>query len=383
MNQSRPTVSVIIPTYNEADNIPILLNDLTTSLKDLSFEIIVVDDDSPDLTWKKAEEISSNNGAIRVIRRLKERGLSSAVVRGMETALGDVFVVMDADLQHDDSIIPHMVKTISDDGYDIVIGSRAAEGGSYGEWSRKRRFISWVAATMARIVLPPSVKDPMSGFFAISRKLFQSSAERLNPMGFKILLEFIGRNKNLKIKEIGYQFRNRIHGETKLSGSVIKNYIVALYDLKFGKYLSATFAMYAFVGSTGVVVNLFGFGLGELIGFPKIYTGISQHIDPIFLSVPFGIQLSIFSNYILNNYITFFEKRHRGSSMVRGIIYFELISMFGLLIQMSAFQLLHVNGFMAGILAERFRAFFNNALGILTATVSNYYLNVNVTWRNY
>ncbi len=381
MNSQHPHVSVIIPTYNESENIPLLLEKLSVALASLPHEIIVVDDNSPDRTWEVAETISRTNPALRVIRRLNDRGLSSAVVTGMEVGAGDTFAVLDADMQHDETILPRMVELVRSGECDVAIGSRGTEGGSYGEWSKRRRFISWVAASLARIVLSGSVRDPMSGFFVISLGLFKRSADRINPRGFKILLEFIGRNPGINIREVGYTFRNRLHGETKLSGSVIKNYLVALYDLKFGKYISSTFMMYAFVGSTGVLVNLLGFALGEALGFPRIRTGLSDRFDPLYLSVPFGIQISILSNYLLNNYVTFFESRHRGASLLKGLMIFEFISLFGLVVQMGVFQLLHNNGFMDGIVAESLRKFLNNGIGILAATVSNYYLNVSITWK--
>jgi dolichol-phosphate mannosyltransferase len=377
---ARPTASVIIPTYNEKDNIFLLIERITNTLKNISFEIIVVDDNSPDGTWEIVENISKKNGAVRLIRRIEGRGLSTAVIAGMEAASGECFAVIDADLQHDETILPQMIDTVINRNYDVAIGSRGAEGGSYGEWSKARRFVSWVAASMAMIVLPVRIEDPMSGFFVISRDLFKRSVSSLNPRGFKILLEFIGRTKNIKIKEVGYTFRNRIHGETKLSGSVIRNYIIALYDMKFGKYLSSTFLMYIFVGGTGVAVNLAGFAFGEFIGLPRYTTGISALFDPLYLSVPFGIQISIISNYFLNNYITFFESRHKGSKLLTGFLVFQLISLLGLVIQMGVFQLLHVNGLLEGVIAEGLRKYFNNGIGIITATVSNYYLNMNFTW---
>ncbi|MBI3395172.1 MAG: glycosyltransferase family 2 protein [Spirochaetia bacterium] len=381
MQEARPAVSVIIPTYNESLNIGELIERLEETLKSTSHEIIVVDDNSPDKTWEIAEGIAETNTSLRVIRRIKERGLSSAVVTGMEVAAGRTFAVMDADLQHDEKILPQMVETILKGEADVCIGSRATEGGSYGEWSRMRRFVSWVAALMAKIMLPVNVKDPMSGFFVVSRGSFHEVVDSINPRGFKILLEFIGRHPNLKIKEIGYTFRNRARGETKLSGSVIKNYLIALYDLRFGRFISPTFIQYAFVGSTGVVINLIGFAIGEWLGFPRVYTGISPRLDPLYLSVPFGMQIAIITNYLMNNYITFYELRHRGSMIVRGFIIFEIVSIVGLVMQTGVFQLLHTNGFLSGLLVEGVRKYVNNGLGIIFATISNYYLNLNFTWE--
>lgn len=383
MTRKKPTLSVILPTYNESANLPILLGKLKTTLAEIDHEILVVDDNSPDRTWEIAEDIATRDDTIRVIRRITDRGLSSAVITGMEIAEGHIFAVMDADLQHDENLIPRMVKTLEEEEVDLVVGSRAEEGGSYGDWSKRRRFISWVATLLARTFLPLEVKDPMSGFFAIKREVFERSADLINPRGFKILLEFIGRAPGLRLKELGYHFRNRQHGETKLSGSVVRNYLVALFDLRFGKIISPTFFLYVCVGASGIVVNLSGFHLGELLGFPRVNTGLSDMLDPVWLSVPFGYQLAILSNYLLNNYLTFYEVRHRGADLFKGLIYFEIISILGLFVQVSVFQLLETNGFLEGLMSPALTKYASVAVGIAAATVSNYFLNRNFTWKDF
>jgi len=379
--QAAPILSVIIPTYNEAQNIVELLGRLKTVLQSIAHEIIVVDDNSPDHTWEVAERFADGDSSVFVLRRFTDRGLSSAVVTGMSIATGRYLAVIDADLQHDETILPDMVRAMENEQLDLCIASRKVEGGSYGDWSRRRRFISFTATLLAKLALPVNVTDPMSGYFMIARDVFKKHADRINPLGFKILLEFIGRVPDLKIKEIGYTFRNRIHGETKLNSSVIRNYLVALWDLKYGHVLSATFVQYAFVGITGVFVNMGGFAIGELLDFPRIDTGLLGKLDPLYLSVPFGIQLSIFTNYLLNNWITFYEIRHTGrKDQLRGFLTFQIVSLFGLVVQTGIFLTLHNNGFLAP-LGEVMRKYLNNAIGILIATVSNYYLNLNVTWK--
>ena len=373
-------ISVVIPTYNEAENLPMLVEKLSLVLKDFSYEIVVVDDNSPDKTWEVADNLSSQY-PVRMIRRFTEKGLSSAVMVGMASSHGKIFTVIDADLQHDERIIPKMYDALTKSGADIAIGSRAVLGGSYGDWSKRRRFMSMVATTMAKTLLRVKITDPMSGFFSITRECFNKTAEKINPRGFKILLEFVGRNKDLKIKEIGYTFRNRVFGETKLSASEIRNYLIALYDIRFGKYIPPIFFLYSLVGVSGVFVNLSFFKLGEFLGFPRIYTGISEFIDPVYTAVPFGYQMAIFTNYYLNNTFTFYEKRKKGfRAFLAGFLMFQLVSLFGLFIQTGVFQLLHINGFLYGAFAEEWRALFNNACGIVVALVSNYYLNMNFTW---
>lgn len=376
-----PDISIVLPTYNEAENLPVLVGRLEEALVGLSFEIIVVDDNSPDGTHRVALELAANRPHMTALRRLTDRGLSSAVLAGMAVAAGRVFVVMDADLQHDERIIPKMFTAIVEQGFDVAVGSREAQGGSYGDWSKRRRLVSNIARVMARLLLPINVSDPMSGFFAIRREAYESVGPSINPLGFKILLEFIGRGPQLKVTEIGYEFRNRLHGQTKLSAGVARHYLIALYDLRFGRYVSHTFLLYGFVGATGVLVNLLGFKLGEWLHFPHITTGLSVFVDPLFTAVPFGYQLAIASNYLLNNYLTFYDNRYRGFGLLRGFLVFQLVSLFGLVVHVAVFQLVHVNGVFRGILAEGVRELVNNGLAIFIALVSNYYLNLNFTWR--
>lgn len=370
-------LSVIIPTYNEAGNLPTLIELLGKALSGIDYEILIVDDNSPDRTWQIGEDFAARDPAIRVMRRLNERGLSSAVIAGMSVARGRVLAVMDADLQHDESVLPQMFQAIEKDGYDLAIGSRAAEGGSYGQWSYFRRFVSWTATLLARLLLPVEVKDPMSGFFAVRRQIFQQCADRINPVGFKILLEFIGRNPGLRVVEIGYRFRLRVHGETKLSGSVIRNYLIALFDLRFGKAISPTFAMYSAVGASGVLVNFAGFAIGERLQLGLLDLDLFQ----LHLSVGLGIELSIISNYFLNNYFTFYEHRRRGLDLWRGLALFHAISLLGVGVQWAIYEVLHANGFLDPAIGAASAKYVYNGIAILIAMVSNYYLNLNFTWR--
>ena len=228
---SPPRASIIVPTFNESENIAVLLERLAATMVDVDYEIIVVDDDSQDSTWRIAERIAMTDNRIRVIRRVDERGLSSAVVAGMQAATGQSLVVIDADLQHDETKIPDLVAAVVDDGADICLGSREVEGGSYGAFQRHRRFASWTGAALARQLLGLPVSDPMSGFFAVSRDRFELLANEVNPRGFKILLEFLARGPKPQVHEVGYEFGERLNGTTKLNSSVVLAYLVALTSL--------------------------------------------------------------------------------------------------------------------------------------------------------
>ena len=181
-------LSLILPTYNESENIEELTGRLSKSLSNFDYEVIIVDDDSPDLTWQIAQDIGNTNKRIKTIRRFDKKGLSSAVMAGMLKSKGDVIAVMDADMQHDESILPKLCKQINTGKYDICVGSRGVAKGGYGEMSMIRKFASFFAKNLAHIALKTSVEDPMSGFFVISREYYEKTKDKVNPSGFKIAL---------------------------------------------------------------------------------------------------------------------------------------------------------------------------------------------------
>ncbi len=273
-----PVVSIVVPTFNEAENIELLLDRLgatltasaaasnatpdiatpgnatpdiatpgkddtghdpadgsgATDAADRPYEIVVVDDDSADGTWRLVEARSRVDPRVRVVRRVGQRGLSSAVLAGMAVARGDVLVVIDADLQHDERRIPELVEAIGG-GADVALGSREAEGGTYGPFGRRRLAMSRLGATVARRVIGVDVGDPMSGFFAVSRPRYQELSGRLNPRGFKILLEFLARGPEPRVAEIGYAFGPRIGGRTKFSWSVGLAFALSVIELTIAR----------------------------------------------------------------------------------------------------------------------------------------------------
>ncbi len=355
-------MSVILPTYNEAENLPVLLDRLVVLLADLDYEIIVVDDNSPDLTWEIADRYAAESSRITSIRRLNDRGLSSAVMAGMEVASGRVLAVMDSDLQHDENALIDVITPVLDGEADVSVGSREAEGGSYGEWSKFRRFVSWGGAQLARQLLGIPVSDPMSGFFAVSRERYVEVADDVNPRGFKILLEFVARGPRPRVTEVGYRFRERIAGESNLTSSVVGAYLVALIDLFVGRVVSATFTAYALVGLLGVAVRFVvllvlgaaGFEWAALIAF----------------------QVSVLTNYAFNNSFTFAPERRRGARAWTGLVPFQIIALHGLMVQAG------VAAFAGYEPADLPTASIGiQIVGIVLATTGNFYLNRHITWR--
>lgn len=377
-----PTLSVISPTYNEAENVESLVRSLTAALEGIDHEIIIVDDDSPDRTWERAETLRAEFPRLRVLRRFGDPGLSQAVLAGMAAATGGVLAVIDADGQHDERVLPDMLALVTSDKADVVVGTRAAEGGSYGDWSKSRRFVSWVATLIAKLLLRVPVSDPMSGFFAISRRTYTDLGPSINPRGFKILLEFVGRRRpGLRVAEVGFTFRNRTHGETKMSPSVIRSYLLAIVELRAGRQVKGEFVLYALVGLSGVVLNLVVFSIAEAVNLPNFDSGISDWLDPIEWSVLLGIQMAIIWNFLLNNSFTFWERRFIGRELPLGFLLFEAVSLLGLIINLGVFQFLQSTGWGFDLLGREPSRYLHHIAGLMAALVTNYFLNVNYTWR--
>ena len=376
-----PVVSVVTPTFNEAENLPVLVEAVHAALGTLPHEIVVADDDSPDRTWEVAERLAETDPSIRVLRRFRDPGLSAAVLDGMTVARGEYLAVIDADLQHDPAILPEMVGLLASGTVDVCVGSRATEGGGYGDWSAARRLVSWVATMIAKVLLRVPVSDPMSGYFAITRAGYEGTASQINARGFKILLEFVGRNRSLRVAEVPYEFRNRVHGETKLNRSVIRSYLLAVSELWLGRQIDPVFLLYVLVGIVGLVVNSVAFTLAEAAGFPLWTTGLNKAIDPIYTSFLFSVQLSILVLFVLNNEFTFWEDRYRGWKLVPAFLAYEVVSIIGTLIHVAVFTFLQNSGFLLGVLGAGPARVVNNLTGAVLALIVNWFLNTTYVWK--
>lgn len=225
-------LSIISPTFNEAENVPRLVSEISRSMDGIDYEILIVDDNSPDLTWSVAQDISLENPRVRVLRRKQNPGLGPAVIDGFNAATGDVVACIDADLQHDPSILPRMVDELGG-GSDFVVGSRYVDGGGTGNWNLLRRMESLFATKLAQVFLGIQLKDPMSGYFVMRREDFSAIQKKLNAKGFKILLEILAKLQPSNVREVPYTFRTRAAGESKLSGKVVFQYLEQLWRLSW------------------------------------------------------------------------------------------------------------------------------------------------------
>lgn len=225
-----PRATIVLPTFNERESLPPALAALAQAMEGRGeWEVVVVDDDSPDRTWELAEELGRADPRIRVCRRVGRRGLSSAIVEGLALGASERLCVMDADLQHDVTKVPDLLDAL--DRNDIVVGTRYAEGGSTGDWRGTRRLGSRLATWACRILLGIRVSDPLSGFFAIRREAFAHVAGHLEPRGYKILMELLFHHGPERVAEVPYVFQTRRHGASKLSGGVAADYAWSLLGL--------------------------------------------------------------------------------------------------------------------------------------------------------
>ncbi|HLC76177.1 MAG TPA: glycosyltransferase family 2 protein [Candidatus Peribacterales bacterium] len=361
-------LSLILPTYNEAKNLPILLPKIEEALKGIPHEVIVVDDDSPDETWRIAQELSTDRDDVHVIRRIGRRGLSSAVVEGFLAAKGGILAVMDADLQHDLSILPQLYRTVKG-GTNIAIGSRYIEGGSVGEWDERRYMLSRIATNLARMLCKVDVRDPMSGFFALNRSTIEETLPKLNPKGFKILLDFlVHMPKGTTAKEVPFTFGKRLHGESKLSRRVQLEFLEYIYDVTLGKYIPLTFVKYCIVGTLGVVVHVATYEL--LSSFFRDAAGLSLY--GFSLAVVGAIETAVIFNFLLNNIWTFSHIRLRGFALIPGFLMFNAACAVGALANYATAAFLFSQGA---------PDLFAVTLGAFVGVFWNYTINRLMTWR--
>jgi len=312
-------LTVISPTLNEAENVPQLVEQLERSLGDIDYEILIVDDDSADQTWSIAQKISATNPRVRVLRRMQNRGLGMAVIDGFSDASGDALACIDADLQHDPSILPRMLEELLS-GTDVVVGSRYVEGGSAGKWDRLRRLQSWFATKTAQFLLGIKLKDPMSGYFLVWRKDFSEVKAQLNGRGFKILLEILTRLHASRVKEIPYTFRPRTSGESKLTGKIVFQYAQQMWRLcSASRYFPVRFLKFVVVGSAGVIVNLAV--MAVLLAQTNLHGWRASAIASLAAN---------FQNFILNNFWTYLDRPQIGFRKLDGYFSYLLTSAAGL-----------------------------------------------------
>lgn len=357
-----PTLSVVVPAYREAENIMPLVRALDTALQGVSWEVIFVDDDSPDGTSQAVRALAADDRRVRGLRRIGRRGLSGAVIEGILSSSSPFVAVMDCDMQHDERLLPLMLGALLG-GTDLAIATRYGEGGSAGTgFSGVRQAGSSLATTLAQVVTKTQISDPMSGFFMIRRPAFDALAPRLSSDGFKILLDILSSSPlPLKTIEVPYSFRPRANGESKLSEIVVVEYLGLLLSKMSGGFVSPRFLMFAGVGASGVAIHLIALKLALTI-LPLSFA-LAQ------LAATYSAMLW---NFLLNNRLTYRDRRLRGFAAVKGFVFFCAICSFGTIANVGVAQLVYTNDpnwILAGV------------AGAVMAAVFNYAASSVITWR--
>ena len=358
-------ISVIIPTYNEKDNLVPLVEKLHSVLSGYKYEVVLMDDNSRDGTIELAESLAAKY-PVRIIVRKGVRGLAVSVADGFKAAKGDYFVVMDADLQHPPELIPSLAQTL-EDGADMAVASRYVKGGGMENWSTTRKIISKGAIMISHILLPASrtVKDITSGFFALKREVVEDV--ELKPIGWKILLEALYMGKTQKVVEVPFIFALRTKGTSKLNFGQQIEYLKHIWSLMRRKGEHWRFLKFVAVGLSGVVVNQ------GVLALVTLLTNWNKHVAEI----P-GIEVSIITNFILNDRFTFADRRTgQKKSYINRLVKFNLICVIGALINIGIYSLiLGISGYDS--LGWRLLA---NFIGIIIAFLWNYLVNTIWTWK--
>lgn len=360
--RAAPELSVIVPTFNEAGNVRLVVEAIDAVLKNITWEVVFVDDDSTDATTLALRELALKDARVRLLHRVGRRGLSSAVVEGILSTSSPYVAVMDADLQHDEAILPMMFEALKSGRADVVVGSRYATGGSIGQWERRRAVVSRVANWLAKLLVRNELTDPMSGYFAVTRVTFESAMRRLSSQGYKILLDlFASLPDRPRLLEIPYTFRTRHSGTSKLDAMVAWEYGMLLLDKIFGHLIPIRFFMFALVGSIGVIVHFLG--LWALYRVGGVDFGPAQTLATV---------VTMTFNFFLNNVFTYRDRRMEGWSMVLGLLSFYAACSIGVLVNVG------VSSFIFG---QQYRWWIAGGAGAMVSAVWNYAATSVFTWR--
>jgi len=314
-------LSVIVPTFNESGNVAVLVRRLDAALAGIAWEVIFVDDNSPDGTADVVRALAQHDSRVRCIRRIGRRGLAGACIEGMLASSAPCAAVIDGDLQHDETQLPKMLGLIENGTAELVIGSRYVEGGSADSFNTQRLGASRFATSVAQRVLGVEIADPMSGFFMIRRDRFEQLAPQLSTQGFKILLDVVATAHGaLRIVEVPFTFGLRLHGESKLDSMVALDFLGLVLAKFTNDVVSLRFLLFALVGSIGIFVH-----------FAALFIALETFQLPFAEAQACGALLAMTSNFLLNNFLTYRDQRLKGFGILRGLLLFYLVCSVGLL----------------------------------------------------
>lgn len=354
-------LSVVIPTFKERGNVAELLRRLGVALAGLGWEAIFVDDDSPDGTAAAVKAIAAEDRRVRCLKRVGRRGLAGACIEGILSSSAPYVAVIDADLQHDESVLPKMLATLESGKADLVAATRYVEGGSADSFGARRGAISRLATRLTQHLLGTPLSDPMSGFFMMRRDRFDAIADKLSPAGFKILLDIATTaGRSLRIAEQPYSFGTREAGESKFDMTVGIEFLGLLLSKLTGDLIEPRFIFFAIVGTTGLAVNLVALKIALVLGLAFIP---AQSVATF---------VALTSNFLLNNVLTYRDKRLRGFAMLRGFIAFCAIGAVGAVTNV---------GLASWLYSEQEVWWVAGAAGAVMGALWNYAMSTLFVWR--
>lgn len=355
-------LGIVVPTFNEHDNIRPFLEGLDRVLGGVRYEVIFVDDDSPDGTAELIRAIGAEDPRVRVLQRIRRRGLASACIEGMMATSAKHIAVMDADMQHDERVLPLMLNKLAVEELDLVAATRHAEGGSMGEFAAHRVFLSNLGHRLSRWVSHAELSDPMSGFFVVKRGFVDEVVHSASGVGFKILLDLVASaDRPVRIGEVPYTFRERRHGSSKLDILVGLEYLQLLLDKKIGNLAPARFLIFGMVGGAGVLAALGVF-----------HVAVSAFKMSFLAAQVVATFAAMTGNFFLNNSLTYRDRRLKGWAMVSGLATFYIACSLGAVINVRVAEL-----------AKEVGASWNvaGACGLAIGAVWNYGVTSFTTWR--
>jgi len=355
-------LAIVLPTFNESGNVGPIVERLERALAGIQYEVIFVDDDSPDGTADVVRRLTQSHNNLRVLHRIGRRGLASACIEGILAAAAPYVAVMDADLQHDESILLEMLRRMREENLDLVVGSRNVAGGSMGEFARWRVKLSQLGKRLSLMGAEHELSDPMSGFFMVRVASFEQFAHRLSGIGFKILLDIVlSAGPVLRIGEVGYHFRQREHGESKLDVLVGLEYFELLVDKHLGDLVNVKFVLFGMVGALGVGVHLLI--LSALLKLAGLSFAAGQTITTFTVMI---------LNFVLNNSVTYRDRRLKGWRFWGGLVTFCLACGLGVAANVAIANEAFHRG-VPWVLAA--------ITGLLFSAVWNYGVTSMTTWR--
>jgi len=355
-------LTVVVPTFNEADNVALLVSRLEDALCGIEWEVIFVDDDSPDGTSRLVRRLAQQKSYVRVVQRVGRQGLGSACIEGMLASSAPYLAVMDGDLQHDEAILPEMLDRLRTEKLDLVVGSRNVEGGSMGEFGALRVWLSEAGRKLSRLVCRCDIQDPMSGFFMLDRRFLDRAMRRLSGMGFKILVDLLASSpRPVRFAEVPFRFRQRQLGESKLESVILLEYLCLIADKLFGGLIPFRFVLFAAAGLGGLALHLTVLALLHL-----------NYGAEFIASQATATVAAMTVNFLLNNWLTFRDRRLRGWTILRGLASFYLACSIGAVTSLALAQFLYQSGipwYLAGV------------LGTVVSSVWNFSVTSVFTWR--